>query len=349
MKMVRYIFLIFILILNSCSKSDYSQFYQKYKTFTKFPVEEDWKLQSFCDDKFNLQVYLPTIVENKYLVMSDIFNSATEMIRIYDLDSHNCIRAFGIKGQGPGEFISCTQISYIDDTLMIYDGTLRRISYYSLKNVLSNKNPLPEKIKKISPNAGHATNLCWLTKDTLVATGIFFKNQLCYYNKNLDTIKTASKLRNNVMTEFGKYRFTQTSRIVKNQNKKKFAFVAVQEGDILELYDYAGTIITTLHGPDLIKPAWIEKKNVFDRISPYNGIASTPYYIYAIYSGVIPGKDWLNAIGKNIHVFDWDGQPIKKIKSEYRICDMVYSEQRNTMYTIYFNGEYFKIGFTVLL
>jgi hypothetical protein len=44
-------------------------------------------------------------------------------------------------------------------------------------------------------------------------------------------------------------------------------------------------------------------------------------------------------------VFDWDGNPLKRVKVNYPLAFMDYSEERNTIYAICYDGEEFFIGY----
>ncbi len=126
------ILLVLVVIISNCSKNDYRKYYEEYTKFTEFPETEKWEFERFCNDPFMLQAYPKTIINNKYLVISDFFNSTTEMIKIYDLDSHKLVKAFGEKGKGPGEFLVSHQVIQHKDKFMVFDNKHQCIYIYKI-------------------------------------------------------------------------------------------------------------------------------------------------------------------------------------------------------------------------
>jgi len=349
MKIIKYCILIILIItLIQCSKNRYDKYYDNYETFTEFPITEQYEIKEFADEKFMMPPGDFTIINDKYLVMEDDNNSISQMILIYDLDTKKCVKRFGKKGKGPGEFVNITSI--FDDinnknNFWIYDRATQRFSIFSIKNILQNNKLMPDTVLKINLKEGEPLDLCFLLENTIVSTGMFINSRLCFYDTNMEPIKTAGKIPGNISDRREKFRYIQTTNIVKNTKEKKFIY-AYKDDDILEMYDFKGEIVKTIHGPDITKPAWLEKKPPIGYAIGYTHLSSYKKYIYAVYSGEIrENRSWIPQYGKNILVFDWDGNPIKKITTDVRNGDIVASEKRKKLYAMYFDGEFFRIGY----
>ncbi len=342
-------FILIFIILNNCSKDHYSQYYENYRTFKKFSETEKWEFKEFSDGEYLLPPYPLIIIQDKYLILGPDDSEKIKMIKIYRLGDRKCLKAFGEKGKGPGEFIYITEM-LVDpknkNKFWVYDIGQNRFSIFNIKTIINTNNFKPDTIMKINLESGKPTDFCILGRDTIVATGIFVKNRLCFYNSKLNPVKTVGNIPGNISNKFEKYQYVQTTNIVKNPERKRIAFGS-NRGDILELYTFQGKAVNTIHGPNIIKPVWIDKKSQDNTPKGYFDLCSSFKYIYCVYSGEKQKKksDWLAGLGKNIFVFDWDGNPIKRIRTKQRVCDIIISESRNIMYAVYYDGEYFRIGY----
>ena len=337
--------LLIIILFNSCNK--YKKYYDNYETFTKFPTTEKYQINNFADKKFMLPPIDMAIINDKYLIIENEDGSINQMVLIFDLNKEIVIKGFGNKGKGPGEFINITSIlEDKNDTLYIYDNSKKTMNIYNINNVLNNNKILPEIEKKMNMNEGDPWALCMLD-NKIIATGAFINGALCFYNLDLFPIKTTGELPKIITNRMEKYLYLQTTNIVKNINKQKIVF-ARRNDDILEIYNFDGKKLKTIQGPDIIEPSWLAKRIEFkDRIYTYNSLATDNNYIFAVYAGKKKEKpgNWINAQGKNIFVFDWNGNPIKKITTDFHILSIVASEKRKKLFMIYFDGEYFRIGY----
>ena len=349
MKIIKYcVYIILMILLIQCSKNRYDKYYDNYESFTEFPITEQYEIKEFADEKFMMPPGDFTIINDKYLVMEDDNNSITQMLLIYDLDTKKCIKKFGRKGKGPGEFINITDIfaNYNSkNNFWIYDRATQRFSIFNVINILENNKLMPDTVLKINLKEGEPLDLCFLLENTIVSTGMFINSRLCFYDTNMEPIKTAGKIPGNISDRIEKFMYIVTTNIVKNKKEEKFIFAYLID-DILEMYNFKGEIVKTIHGPDITKPAWLKKKRI-GYAEGYTDLCSSSKFIYAVYSGEKrkTAGDFLSGYGKNILVFDWDGNPIKKITTDVRNGDIVISEKRKKLYAMYFDGEFFRIGY----
>jgi hypothetical protein len=138
--------------------------------------------------------------------------------------------------------------------------------------------------------------------------------------------------------------------ITVSNNTKRIA-ISNAGCDMLEIYNLSGDILKTLHGPDI----FINDYGNADEYSlaidlkqcGYFDICSSSKEIYCSYSGqkLKSITDWIASLGREMFVFDWDGNPLKRVKVNYPLAFMDYSEERNTIYAICYDGEEFFIGY----
>jgi len=341
------LFLMFI----RCSKDDYEKNYLHYERLADFPEKETWDFKRLSDIKF----YFPPrikVIQNDYLFVLTAEDDI--VVKVYEIDSGILITSFGKRGQGPGEFIGAAAIldnNYVPGKFWIYDYTLLKLERYDLVNVLEKKNYMPDSTIKLSVDAGRASDLLFLFQSELVGIGSLI-SRLCYFNCKGDTVRTngyiPGKPKKNVPARVHMQAYV--GDITKNAQLKKLA-VSNLNCDMIEIYDYSGKILKTIHGPDHFVNDYgnVDKYSLASHVEQvgYFTLCSSLHEIYCSYSGQKPKSegDWITNLGREIFVLDWDGKPLKRVKVNYPLAFMDYSEERNTIYAICYDGEEFFIGY----
>jgi hypothetical protein len=351
MKKVVVLTVIIMLMLFRCEKRHFEKEYRNYEKFTGFPQEETWEFKKIPGISF----FTPRrfiLLDNQYFIF--IADTDGEILQIYDIDSGENIKSFGKKGQGPGEFVGASIVSPSPSNpkeFWIYDVTLRRLTKYNIETVLNSTDIKPDYIVNICADAGQPFNFSFLSDNTFIASGAF-QSRLCFYNLNGDTIKTNGYVpgkRDHNVTIFEHLVVAYQCALNFNHRKKKIA-ICNYDGDLLEIYDIKGNIIKTVHGPDLFIPEYIPYSGHAKMTSQrcgYTDLCSSSNYIYCVYSGERQEnmQDWLVGCGKNILIFNWQGEPVKQVKTDIRLGPINFSEERNTIYAICYDGAEFYIGY----
>jgi len=351
MKKVLTSILIILLFLFQCEKRHFEKEYRNYEKFTGFPQEETWEFERLSDVTFFFPPRIKIIQDHYLFVLTTIDG---KLIQIYNMDDGRLIKSFGKKGQGPGEYIGATGIlynSFEPDKFWIHDVSLMKIERYDLNVVLKKDYFKSDSTIKISTDAGIAFKLFLLGKKEFVGIGSL-KSRLTYYDLNGDTIRTNRYIpgvpKKNVSARIHMQAY---DGVISCEDQVKRIAISNTDCDILEIYDYSGEMLKTLHGPDIFVNDYgyaDEYSLVVDtKQCGYFSICSSSREIYCSYSGQKPKSmtDWTASLGREIFVFDWDGIPLKKGKLNYQIASMDYSEERNTIYAICYDGEEFFIGY----
>ncbi len=341
--MNKYIILFLInLLFIQCSKQDCDDYYKKYNSFDKFPIVEKWKFNTFSKNKYMLPPSTFSILDDRYLVLVNKKNH--NIIHLYNIEKRELIKSFGNKGKGPGEYMGISDILYEkrNNRIFIYDATQKKFDIVNLTDILRQKRFKPNMTTKVSLDGGIPLRWEIINSDTLLATGGLNK-RLCFYNSKFDTIKTEGYIPGNFSDRKDIFKYLTSTDIVKNDDEKKIAF-GNRTNDILEIFRFNGKIKKTIHGPDINKPGWLASSSI---PTGYFDLASSSKYIYCVYSGEKTNDkmDWIKTLGKNILIFNWEGKPIKKIELDHRIGDIVISEKNKTIYFIFYDGDYFRLGY----
>ncbi len=334
--------LLSIIIQYSCDKSD--SISKDYETFAEFHTSKKYNINKFTDKKYMMPPIDMEIIDDKYLITENGQGVSKPMILIYDLESKIFYKGFGKEGKGPNEFINIRGIFVNNNNLWVYDKTQTKFKIYRIDDILYKSKPEPKLIKKLNMNEGWIWKLN-IIKNKIVTTGAFIDYRLVFYNFDLEPIKKIGEFPENT-SEKNKFIHFQTTNIVKNPKKELFSFANLHN-DMFEIYNYNGELLKTICGPDIFKFSWLTGRQFKNTIFTYSRLGATSNHIYAVYSGLKMNnkKDWLSVRGKNIFVFDWDGKPVKKIVTDFHILSIIASEKRKELYMIYFDGEYFRIGY----
>ena len=258
-------------------------------------------------------------------VLVTIDMKANPFFRVFILPDFQYIGGFIQKGSGPGEEVS------IDPFIHGLSGN--KFLYKSLKSVKivdfemkKQKIEILENIKL--PGKLMAFSHIFMLRDSL----------LCGWDLNQNGSKEFLKYnpRTNTISEFG----PNYSRIIKDvppQRKAaifskavtvkpdKTAFAAVYDKfQMLRIFNLNGTLLKEVRFKDSPNPPKGIIIGDFTAVNPdelimhYQKIQSTNRYIYALYSGksvshMSPDNRGIADICDEIHVWDWEGNPIAKI------------------------------------
>jgi hypothetical protein len=132
------------------------------------------ELDSVVLNKFSIYFLSDIELVNDYLVVSDI--KSEKMIKIIDLKSGELLKSFGLRGQGPDEFISVAEI--ISDPkdkklFWIFDITTHILKCFNINKIFKNIFT-PEKIVRISQKTGFPFHLTITPDEKMIGTGYFF-------------------------------------------------------------------------------------------------------------------------------------------------------------------------------
>jgi hypothetical protein len=335
----------------SCSKDKRNaQFFENYHSFTSFPDERECEIKSLVTYKFVLPPLRLFIFQDTYILFQNSVDDEA-MLWIYDIKKGEFTKKFGRKGKGPGEFIVIARIIQVDEnTIGIFDGTLSRFSYYNVYNILSGGVIMPDSIKKIPVDYGLPLDIQKFDSNRFISYGTYYPNRYAIFDKNFDIISTHVSIPKKIL-DISNFTFIQSfdhPNIIYNDDIKMFA-IGMKTYDMLQILNTDIEVIKSVHGPDHNFPDWTGKK----KLSPegYMPLTGSTHKIYGVYSGETPStiNDWIKSFGKNIHIFDWEGRPLKRIRTDYRIGDIVLSESQKRLYLVYYDEEYFRLGYIELL
>ena len=340
--------IIFIIILIGCEgRSIKVIIHDDIKSFNKFPKEDSL----FLKNVFELKGLMPSQIHNIDSTLV-IFNFARNRKGYcffnYSLKDNKLSKGYLAYGRGPNEVIGPFGSMIKDNKLWMYDITLKKLMSTELNKALDNSDvkfnsfPIKNFHYQIAP------------LDTLRYLSVGDRS-------SLSKIQLIDMISEKTIKEYGKFTLIDDAPIdaVKDGYQslitpKPFGDKVVlpyRYEDIIEIYDLKADTSIAVQGPDQIvldfKPTKIrEGESVYmvekETRRTYGRATVTDEYIYLPYSGHRRGDrseeerfkwNYQNVI----HVFDWGGNPIKKLVLDCYVSSITVSKDNKTLYS--FNPE----------
>jgi hypothetical protein len=286
---------------------------------------------------------LPIVLKHykNRLIISDYHGDP--LITVFDIQSDSVTSQMIGKGMGPGEALPPLSVSFAGDSMLLYTKSVYRAGYYALSDI-----DMPEKtsVKFSQPIPNIIFDVTCLPGNNLLATGFFEHGHYAIINVQGETIR-----------EFGNYPafaanekdypyqakalFHQVVLFEAHPNRHKIACVS---SHVLEIINCRTTFLVTAsislapyQYTYAVNDNYISVKKTPDTSRGAISVTSTNDFIYILIDS--DKEDEVNG-GNEIWVFDWNGEPVKKVLVDRNIClitaisDMLMYAITNPDYTI---------------
>jgi len=300
--------------------------------FSKFHEEETVIFENICEFKEGIAGTL-TLFDSTIIILNEQ-PGAKRSLYNYSLKSGILSKGYLSKGSGPGEAMGPIMIGVNDNNLWVQDFMLKKIFTIDKRKVINIITP-------VSFNEYPIENQCYM---------IGFKDSLHYFGVGLINsefkVQEIELTTGKVINEYGK--IDETPRNISTQLFKSVyeSFIFVKPTgdkivlpyrflDAIEIYDTKTRTSVAIHGPEGYD---VEYNSMGDRmiktektrIAFVHGTV-TNEYIYLSYSGRKRySSDYY--YGNCIYVYDWDGNPVRRIVLNRYIQGLVVSEDNKSLY-----------------
>lgn len=306
-----------------------------------FPKTENVKV-NLTGDKSIIGGPIEILKYNDILLINDFQNDS--MIWIFDVSKNRMIKRSAGKGKGPNEFKGPLQIVFIDTVLMVQDRSQFKFQkFYINPTSLTFTNigslvRIPTDIDRLYP----------LDTDSYIASGRFEEGRYAMLNRDGKIVRFFGKYPDfkegeERIPNFPKFMFHQ-SMFTYNSDRKKLASITAHVLDIIDFsknqpeeekrillsgYDY---MYEASNGGAFA--AGTENTEI-----GVTYVCSTSQYIYAIYNPNVENDPDKKAGNNQIWVFDWNGNPIKKIQPDHQVLSMCVEKNNQTVYCMVYAPE----------
>lgn len=335
--MKKIIILITMCLLFGCNK-DKILLNKDVTYFSKFPIEKKVFFKDLYEFKEGEAEGLH-LVDSTLIILNGSGNKKFFFYN-YSLKSKKISNGYLHLGRGPGEGIGIWASGICSDRLWAFDFTTKKILTVNKKEIL---------LDSFSSSFNEYTFKTRYYRLDFINSSSFYtvSNQLSTYK-----VQEIDFISGNLIKEFGEFgnipsdmpldlcKDVYTSYIYSNPSKKKLV-VPYRFTDVVEIYDLKTETSIAIQGPEnfdvdfnfgedkdygFFMLATDKTKKAF-----VNG-AVTNEYIYLIYSGHFDEEE-RGSYGKYIFVYDWEGNPIKKIELDCYIYSLAVSEDNKTIYS----------------
>lgn len=306
------------------------------RIFEKFPQEKKVSLQNIFEFKKGKPGKL--FIVDSTLIIYNFEGKKDSFLYNYSIKSGTLSSGYIKGGRGPGEGIGVFSTGITNDMLWMYDISLKKIMTFKTKELLRQQktfsfveHPVKSFYYQISLN----------DSTTFLAVG----NPQS--KKKIQEIDLKSE---KIIAEYGEFKNVpndvpfdaykssfQSFMLRKPSGNKTVLFYRYT--DLIEIYDTKKHNAISTKGPEGFDPDLdvmklenenISVRNKKTRFAFVNGTA-TDQYIYLLYSGNKEEDKYFDS-AKNIYVYDWSGNPVKKIILNKYVTTIVVSKDNKTLY-----------------
>jgi hypothetical protein len=311
-------------------------------TYSSFPVEETVHLEQVeLPDTVLMQLPYRMAKSDSLVFILDLAAVEGYFILCYSYPDFKYLYSFCKKGQGPEEYVSIMNINLIDNILYFGIGGLghTEIHYLDIKT-FTPKNPVIDKIK-FSNDYGQ------LPVKVKCGNNFYMPNLAGLNNKRVLEFDGEG----NFVSSFGEIRADVDSRMGGGVNKTLFEWIPVANGnaDILVLATQFGEVIDLFFLKENHRQLTLKGKGGVPNepyhpssagIEGFNCVAVTKTHIYAVYNGekISESHEYRHG-GQYIYVFDYKGNPVKKITLDKFIWCMYIDEAESALYALSTNED----------
>ena len=332
------------LFFYSCGKEKYSiEINNEIRTFSEFPLEKKIKFKKIVEyekgEPYSLYLSDSVIITPNSSIKKGFY------FYNYSLKTNTFSTGYLEKGRGPDEALSIGSYGINGNVFWAFDKIQKKIFTEDKKKVLNN---VPLNFKTFS-TAKSYYNISFIDSSRYLANGDRFslvkfeeydlnsKQGLNKYGEFMDHNNNAPI--DGVKTAYQAFLFTKPS--------KDKAVVAYRRTDLIEIFNLKDKSDNyAVQGPVMHDVKLKFRKNgvinIFikneNTINSFVGGAVTDKYIYLPFSGKKRHKKNerdtnLNySYAKQIHVYDWNGKPIKKLSFDENIMAITVSKDDKTIY-----------------
>lgn len=355
---VKNILLLLIIVITSC-KEDHIilEINENSTKFNKFLKEEDVGFSNLIEYKKGSPQEIHVI--DTTLLIRNRSKGSDYFLYSYSLTNNRLSKGYIAKGKGPFEAIGASKSGILKDKIWIYDVSSYKVIFLDKKRfILNETDSLYEEFKLKKNNSSEFYfygSLSFIDNLNFLGVSKWGTPSKSKIEKvNLDSgqeIKNFGKYKEISKINIETIRDAHTSHIFYNYKRQKVA-LPYRYSDVLEIYDVNESDCKSIQGPENYNVYFTEEKGSYYHMGKTKKTKKTfisgtytDDFIYLIYSGHLRENrsesdrfKW--STGKFIFVYDWDGNPVKKINLDRRVSTIGVSNNNKTLYSYDLNTGY---------
>lgn len=338
---MKYIYVVFVLFLISCNNNESIK--HSFKFRCKLSADKVVTVE-------NLYIKYPKIynlTDSTLLIVSPTVGYSSDKYLIYIVlkESGKIIKTLGPEGKGPRELMGVNNISTLDNEILFYDATSRKILRYNYTNDSARVQILKFQRKSF------LRNLYLINDNQYLSSGLFDKYMYSFgsiitsaanYYLEYPELPGISKEK---QTDFVLARsYAYMGQMIKHPNLSKFVYYT-GTAEYLQIIKLEGEAIKEIMHLNFIPP---RGKVIFrvdayvwaaDKRSPacFIGGTASNKYIYLLYSGKTYDNYGFEK-GKYVMIFDWHGNKIKLIELDKEVYGITVDNEDKEIFAFTINS-----------
>lgn len=346
MKFTRHILLLFILCIAflSCGK-------KVIKSDAKVIIADDWNvtdtLKTIALPRVSEALLDPIFlsVNGKYLTF--IEETKDSVLKFFSLENDSLVGSYGIRGEGPAEFSGppfiLNELPNTKPTLSLLDWGRKMFYRINITDLITTNTWSPKFKFMLPPELILAQRLTYFPKESsMIGFGGVRRGKLFKYSINQDSVlKFTPFIPKLKEMDFRNPGYLYAGSMSINRKEKKIAVVSGYF-EQLELYDYDLNLLSTTRlSKDINFIGDFKGDNL-----PFT--PQTKIYYYSMDSGEDKifvyyqnrtmeekGKDICTENAAELHIFNWDGEPLKRYQLEGCPFQIAYDGLNNRIIALF--------------
>lgn len=329
-----FLIILISLYLSSCEKPNQIIISDNIKTFSQFPKEEKIEFKKLVE--FTLGNPRQMITIDSTLILGNYASGQKYYLHNYSLSTGKFSKPYIRKGRGSNKILGLANMGFYDNYLWLNDFTAKKMMLLDKDKVV--KDSLDFNIKEFSFNTNRYYRSILIDDLKCISTG----SETSKFKIQIIDLPTG-----NIIEEFGELKkwnkdlplhvvtkASLTQTLLKPTNNK--IVIAYIHTDIIEIFDLNTKKSISLQGPEefdlefkIYNNVWFENEKTRNA---FIGGTATNKNIYLLYSGKNFSDE--NAFkGNYIFVYDWNLNPIKKIKLDIEVYQICITDDDNTLFS----------------
>jgi hypothetical protein len=268
------------------------------------------------------------------------------MLKVIDVRLDSSLFSIAKRGEGPNEYLSISNIDIFMESdqvmLALFDPSTKKYRQYSYEDLLANKSETLPFTNRAVKSDSFITEF-FKIDSTYISTGVFDVVKFALYDDSLTFVKNACTYRPkpspsipdriHAMANHGTSALSPDRKIIGN---------VVYIAGVINVFDVNKQAITPLWDYVIKEIDYsIEANNriVNNQVYGYLSLSITDKYVFALYSGRNDNPNESTSYGNEIHLFDYQGNLLKKIDIQRDLLRICMDEKGKKMYAITHSPE----------
>ena len=308
----------------------------------KFKETVDAEFELVSDEIFGVNAISDIVVYGSKVIVCALNQEDGTIMHIYDKESGEPLKHTLNYGRGPKELLFLSNISFLQEsgTMVFFDIIASKRLDIDVDGLMEHGLDAVEEVywpsrlwnlRNIALENGslHTYNISYLQRDTSSVERI----ELCDKNGNIISTYNEFPVVDDDRKRFMMY---NNAFIAVSPDEEKFA-ITTSLGGILETFSMKGGELKNSATKYFIEPNFTTEGNYDDLIYSFSDLYATDDAIYTAYGGESDFKSHTGC--RNIAIFDWNGNPLKLIRTGHRIERLCLDSEENTLYAMIQDSE----------